>query len=201
MKRLKIFLIVFLIVGAGIVGYSKFLSKSKNNDFWQGYQSAKTNVYRNDVYNYRVLFPVGAKVSEAGRDSFQNIVGTDLTAEQAFDKYSGKICTKIEFKNNVIYFSAKPNGERGADYVFCSAYPTGVGVKTKILNYETKLKIADVDYQIQLTQLDALVVGEVMLNDGIFVTFSSQINEGEGLDNFFAYQSIAKILESYQRLQ
>jgi len=156
-----------------------------------GIKNDTSNLYTNNVYKYQLDLPSGTNISEAVQSEFTPAVSTKLTAKKAFEKYTGKICTKIEYKGGVIYVSAPNNGARGADYVFCTTYPTGVGTDTKIVTRNENININGKTYDMQITDMntdgmESFSIGEVTMDDGTFITFRAKPNLAEDFKTIIA---------------
>ncbi|MCL5256632.1 MAG: hypothetical protein M1319_02415 [Chloroflexi bacterium] len=76
--------------------------------------------YVNDVYGYEFRYPEGAMITEAPKDAFTvpaEEADEGVTIDEAYAKWTGKICVKLEYEFVYIIISAPAN--EGFGYVTC----------------------------------------------------------------------------------
>lgn len=173
--------------------------------------TANWKTYTNNKYGYSFEYPPEATISEANKDYFSlspEEVKQGITFDDVFQKYTGQICVRIEYKYGHILISAPENKDYG--HVICGI--TGVGVFDKDEPKKDSLTIMGKAYQVMGTEFynvgknalfDHWEYFRFDLDDGTQIEYGS--NSGDKNITFQDYLKIKPellgIVESYQKLQ
>lgn len=150
------------------------------------------NVFVNDVYKYEFKYPREATVNEARQQDFGLPANSRLSFEEAYKKYTGKICVNVSYKSGGVNISVPAN--KDYQYVICGR--TGIGSDVKIIPGMEKIKIDGTEYELNFQTLvgkgEESIYGYVVLDDGTQMNFYGSPDMKEELQ---------AILESYRKTE
>lgn len=150
------------------------------------------NVFINDVYKYEFKYPREATINEARQQDFGLPADSKLSFEEAYKKYTGKICVNVSYKTGGVNISVPAN--KDYQYVLCGR--TGIGSDVKITSSKEKIQIDGVEYELNFQTLSSKkedsIYGSVVLNDGTRMDFFGSPEMKEDLK---------KIIESYKKIK
>jgi len=150
------------------------------------------NIFINDVYKYEFKYPREATINEARQQDFGLPANSSLSFEEAYKKYTGKICISINYKNGGLNISAPAN--KDYQYVLCGR--TGIGSDVRVVSSKEKIQIDGIEYNLNFQTLsgkkDKSVYGSVILNDDTRIDFFGSPDMKDDLK---------KIVESYKKIK
>ncbi|HPN96644.1 MAG TPA: hypothetical protein PLK35_02650 [Candidatus Moranbacteria bacterium] len=151
------------------------------------------NTYVNDLYKYKIKYPVTGTVKEAEKVAFSVSADSAITIDEAYKKYTGKVCVTVETKDGTVTISAPPNTQN----YFVIYGRTGMGVDTKVTKSEEKINISGKEYTVKISDVkdpdSRSVEATVSLEDKTTILYTASTPEKS--------QIMKKVVESFERIK
>jgi hypothetical protein len=138
-KYLLIVVILAVFAGGTIIGTSKMMDQYYQQPSSQQIQSVKDETadwktYTNEIYDYSFKYPPEAIISEVSLGDFV------MDYRENYEKYTGKICITVRYKQAQLYISAPENKDNR--YAYCPFPGLGIGEQFSSKSISESISIA-----------------------------------------------------------